>query len=359
MAESKHVKRLAAVFVAALMAAALAMLPWSAAESSSGKHAPSIFYNDEAWFKDEVLPSVMRDGYCYVPAEFFSMINYITYSVYDDDNILIFTADGKYISILFSDGSAVANGEYAGYVGIFRDSGVYYVRADDVAGPLDIQTEYCQDPENPAKSIIRFYDRETAFSLTELVNNYISPPVDPRYLFREDIPALTPDTKKKICFVITMTGDGSGEYEAWEMLETAGLKYTVFLDSESSVEEILKASYQGDYGLFQGEADLTSVGKAASDIGAYTLYRTRLLLADSESDRSAEFVKNGYIYITPDLHVNGNANAADIFSRILEIAERKHCCIIRLDDCWNSEQIIGMVQQLDTSEYSIVNLRGR
>ena len=349
--------RLAAVIAAAVLLTVLAVLPGGAAEGDSARHVPSIFYNDEAWFKDEVLPSVMRDGYCYVPAEFFSMINYINYSVYDGDNILISTTDGKYISILFSDGSAVANGKNAGYAGIFRDSGVYYVRAEDVAGPLGLRLEYTEDPRDPSKSIIRFYDGETAFSLEALVQSYMSPQTDPRYLIRDDITTAADDTRKKICFVITPPEDGGSEYVAWNMLEDAGLKYTVFLGPDPTAAEILKASYQGDYGLYTGQTDFDSTMKAAAEAKAYTLTGTRLLLSDGERD--PEYIRNGFIFITPDLHVNGNTGAADIYGRILEITSEKHYCIIRLDDCWNSDQVIRMIQRLDSAEYSVVNLCGR
>ena len=352
-------KRFISAIAAAVMTALLALLPGGAAEGGPSRRVPSIFYNDEAWFKDEVLPSVMRNGDCYVPAEFFSMVSNVTYSVRDDDNILIYSRNGRYISILFSNGSAVANGEYAGYVGIFRDSGVYYVRAEDVAGPLGLQTEYCAVPGDASRSVIRFSDRDTSFTLEELVNSYAAPPADPRDLLGEDLTSAAVDEKKKICFILVPSEEQINDFMVLEMLDDAGLKYTVFLDAGAAPEEILKAAYQGDYGIWTKDTESKAVDELTDEFAAYTAYRTRLLLADPEKGQDPELVKNGYIYITPDLHVTGGANAAEIYGRILELTREKNHCIIRLDDCWNSEQIIRLIQRLDKAEYSVVNLRGR
>ena len=124
----------------------LALVPASVFADVSytdGGKVPTLFYNDDAWYKDSSSPLVERGGEYFVPAEIFKMFDSISVTTPTSDNLLIHnTETGEYISMLFSSQSAAVNGEIIRGVGLFRDSGAYYVNAETVGNAVGIKREY-------------------------------------------------------------------------------------------------------------------------------------------------------------------------------------------------------------------------
>ena len=50
---------------------------------------PSLFWNDEGWYKDGIAPLIVRDGRHYVPADLFAMLESISVTAPRQDNLLL------------------------------------------------------------------------------------------------------------------------------------------------------------------------------------------------------------------------------------------------------------------------------
>ena len=132
---------------------------------------PSVIVNEDEWYKDTVSPMIMREGKYYVPAEAFAMFGSISMKNASDDNLLITNSEtGKYVSVLFMAQAAAVNGEVVEGIGVFRDSGVYYIEAEAAADALGVSYEYYTSEEG--KVTLRLYDENRIFSLEELVKIY-------------------------------------------------------------------------------------------------------------------------------------------------------------------------------------------
>ncbi len=70
------------------------------------------------------------------------MFDSVTVTVPREDNLLIQnTATGWYLSVLFRDQTAAENGRILENVGVFRDSGMYYVEAVLACRAVGLETE--------------------------------------------------------------------------------------------------------------------------------------------------------------------------------------------------------------------------
>ena len=56
----------------------------TSAYAAGEKELPTIIVNDEKWYKDTVSPLIVRDGKNYVPAEVFTMLDYISLTYPND-----------------------------------------------------------------------------------------------------------------------------------------------------------------------------------------------------------------------------------------------------------------------------------
>lgn len=309
---------------------------------------PSLFCNDEAWYKDTVSPLILRDGEYYIPADLFSMFDYISVTVPKDNNLLIHNTDsGEYISILFDGQSAAVNGDIVEDVGIFRYDGIYYVNADLACEAVGLMNEYYTS-ENGDVSL-RITDEDKILTLEELIGGYLP---DEEELFAEE--DREEDTVKRI-YLLCSSPDGKQlTFPARDNLEFYGLEYTLFLNSSSSADTILSSLANGEYGL---EADgAESLDKLNEKIFTYSRRISRLTLSTGDDSADKALRDAGYCTITPDFTVNGGTYADEMLPDIINYLGEHESCTVYLEDCWSSQRMMVLIDEMDYKNYVTSNL---
>ena len=335
---------------------ALSIVPASVyAEGGGG--VPTLFYNDEAWYKDSSSPLVERGGQYYVPAEIFKMFDSVSVTTPTSDNLLIYnTETGEYISILFSSQSAAVNGEIVRGVGVFRDSGAYYVNAETVGSAIGIKREYFVN-ENGSVTL-RLFDSGRKLSLGTLINNYKVEEDG-----EEGGPIGTINVLKRIYILVKTPSDISPEYVAKYRLDEYGLDYTLLLTSQVDIDDVLEASAKGAYGVVSknqrwadGEDIARELDGANELFLPFTKRHARLTLStgDAEEDRILENL--GYIPLKPDFTVNGSSDAEQVFTEMIAHVTKYGACTILLEDCWNSGRVAELISEIDYPYYEASNL---
>lgn len=355
------IKRLAALLAAVMLCAGI--LPLSVSAENT---LPSIIVNEESWYKDILSPLIERDGRYYVPAEVFTMLGYIEMSIPADDNLLLTNRDsGAYLSILFMERAAAVNGKIMENIGVFRDSGVYYVEAAFAASALGVNTEVYS--ENGVK-LLRVYDGERIFTLDEVVAAYSKNNLDEF----DSGAGLWGDMSEdeyngmiKCIYILCATPENSySEFRASDILDKYGLDYTLFLNGDESSERIISAASMGEYGIdpdgAESEDDTSELDAANGKISEITLRTTHLTLTTGSQERDAELMKNGYCPINPDFTVNGASYPDGMLADIMNALAKQNSVTVFLKDCWNSERMIILLSEFAgvtdvVKEYRILN----
>ncbi len=346
----KNLRRITLSLTALICTAAVFALPSDT--KAAAEEIPSLFCNDEEWYKDTVSPLIMRDGVYYIPADLFSMFDYISVTYPNDNNLLIHnTKSGGYISVLFSEQSAAVSGEIHDSVGIFRDDGVYYVDAELVCGAVGLEYEY-YTAENGNVSL-RVTDENRIFTLEELIGTYFPENEDiyeDIYIDEEE----EEDIVKRIYLLCSSSDGHQLMFPARDNLEYYGLEYTLFLDSSSSEETILSSLADGEYGIKADTVD--GLDKLNEKIFRYSRRNSRLTLTtgDAEADRALRDA--GYCPIKPDFTVNGATYADGMLTEIIDHLGKYESCTVYLEDCWSSQRMIVLISEIDYKNYVTSNL---
>ena len=315
---------------------------------------PSLFINDEAWYKDALLPMIERNGGYYVPIDIFSQFEYIEVSLPKEDNILIENlTTGKYISVLFTDGSAIENGSFIEAVGVFKDSGVYYIDVQTAADALGLGVDIFEYEQSVK---VRIFDSEVIYSIEKLISSYENEIRNSQHRTETDQDPESSKPKKKIYFLCSLPDEPGSEFASLEILESFSMNYTLFLPPDFSLEELLKAQAMGTFGIDVTGIPADGTMEADKTIMDITKKKLRLLFCDEDMEFDNDFTYEGYIRIVPDIYVTGNSNAVNVFSEMMYLIDAKGFCVVYLDDCWNSGQIIRMVSRLTDPDYETVNL---
>lgn len=341
--------------IAVCIVFAMLMILSASVYAESGK-IPSLFYNDEAWYKDSSAPLVIRNGEYYVPAEIFKMFDYVSVTTPTDDNLLIHnTATGEYMSILFMSQSAAINGKIVEDVGSFRDSGAYYVNAETVCDAIGIKREYYDTDEG--NTILRLYDSDRKLSLGTLLKSYEVE--EEEY---EEPPIGTIRVLKRIYILVKSPSNAPAEYIAKYKLDEYGLNYTMFLDSGADIYELIEANSMGAYGIFtvdnvrSGAAVAGELDKLNNRFSNFTNKNTRITLTTGSKDEDRVLEGLGYIPIKPNFTVNGGSNAEALFADMIAFITKNGACTILLEDCWNSGRIIELISEIDYPYYTTSNI---
>ena len=147
--------------------------------ASPGDNRPTLFHNDEAWYKDETAPVLYLDGRFYIPADVLKMFDYITLTaVRDGENLLVTNSEtGDYISLLYTSQAdtqaAAANGVIYENINIVREKGYYYLDAEFAAEHLGLFVEYSSDRE-PSERSVRIFDNTRILGSDELFSTYVT-----------------------------------------------------------------------------------------------------------------------------------------------------------------------------------------
>jgi len=316
----------------------LRMLPAAAAD------IPTLFHNDDPWYKDGVSPLVEREDVRYIPADIFSMFDYMKVSTPTQNNLLIHnTETGAYVSILFKEQSALINGILHEKIGVFRDSGVYYVEADTICEELGFFTRlYIRDDGSITMQICD--ENVISTSLTALIRSYMPGETEDGY-GEEDL-APEPEHGKvseaAVLYLFCRDTNTTDEFQAKKILDQEKLNYTLFLHSESQPGTLIRQNIVGMCGLtlpdLIKDGDITG---AMDDINSRFTGITRgwvYLTVSTGDDNWDESLRNaGYCPVKPDFVVNGGSDPDALINSILGTADERGWCSIWLENCWNTE----------------------
>ena len=339
----------------------------ASAYAAGEKELPTIIVNDEKWYKDTVSPLIVRDGKNYVPAEVFTMLDYISLTYPNDGNLFLMnTVTRNYISVLFMERAAAMNGEIIENIDVFRDAGVFYLDAEETAQALGISYEYYE--KGAGKVGIRFYDENMIFSLTELLRSYTESEQNTTNDSPEQNTADNTATVKKIYLFCSTPDDSDAYFPARGNLDYYGLDYTYFVSEETSDERIIELAADGGYCLalpeFNSEESKTDT---ADIIAAYldslntrlkklTGKVTRYTLTTGDDELDAWLLENGYYALKPDYIVNGASYPDGIVEEMRTLLEERDYVTIFLEDCWNSERMAVLLSEMKSGEIKTANI---
>lgn len=355
-------KRIISCALAAVMIV-LALLVTSAYAAGENE-LPTIIVNDEKWYKDTVSPLIVRDGKNYVPAEVFTMLDYISLTYPTGGNLFIMnTVTRNYISVLFMERAAAVNGEIVENIDVFRDAGVFYLDAEETAKALGISYEYYDKGEGEVG--VRFYDENMIFTLSELLRSY----TESEQSTANDSPAQntadSTNTVKKIYLFCSTPDDSDAYFPARGNLDYYGLDYTYFVSEETSDERITELAAEGGYCLALPEYNAEESNTDTADIIAAYLDSlnarlkkltgkvTRYTLTTGDDELDALLLDRGYYALKPDYTVNGASYPDGMAEEMRALLEERDYVTVFLEDCWNSERMAVLLSEMQSSDGGI------
>ena len=316
---------------------------------------PTLFHNDEAWYKDGAAPLVVRDGKYFVPAEIFGLFGNIRVNVPSEGNLLIFNAaDERYISILTGEGRAAVNGEVIGDVQVFRDGSVIYTDAVQVAETVGLTMETI--PQENGRITVRFTDGTQLLTTEQLVASYFPEEPEDEFAGLEEEEKL--DLKR--IFILCREPAADAEYRALDLLQKYNLGYTLFLSADTPMESLLRALAGGEYGILtdaSGEEAVNELNAVNERFGKITHYRTHFTMSTGSAASDEKLVAAAYCPVSPDFVVNSSADADVLFADMLQYLEENNYCFLLLEDCWQTKRMLEeLLVQIDREKYITSNL---
>lgn len=312
---------------------------------------PTLFHNDEAWYKDEIAPVLLKDGILHVPSDFISMFDYITFTTEREGENLLFTntQTGDYVSILYSERAACVNGRIMEDVSIFREHGYYYLDVEFICDNLNLMVEY-SGGESITDRSVRIYDSDRMMTFEELLAMY-----------DEEEPETVPDEPDRgadysptriylVCRDTTET-----EYVlAWSLADRYGFDYSLFLTAAS--ENIADIDFSEEIGL--SAVSLEEADSLNSRIENVFRKKTHLVLTTGDDAVDSQLSEAGYYVLKPDFSVERTTDAYQMYSEIVKYAAAYECVVVLLNDVWQSETLLRYLDTLDKSYYTIGKIDG-
>jgi len=344
---------------AVLLAAVCLLLPvLPGVSAASPDDIPTLFHNDEAWYKDEMAPALLKDGVFHVPGDFIALFDYITFSMERNGDNLLFvnTQNGDYLSILYSARAACFNGRILENVSIFRENGYYYIDAEFLCGCLGLSVEYSGEAL-PSDRSVRIYDESRAMTFDELLALYEEEepeteavPEEPAVVPPAEKPAYSPTRIYLIC-----RDTASSEYVlARSAADQLGIGYCLFLTADT--EDVTGLNMRQTVGL------AVSTPEEADRINSslYRVYRrkTHLVLSTGDTEADSAFRKAGYCILTPDFTVEHTTDAEVMFGEIVRYAEQNKSAVVVLEDVWQSETLLLLLETLYKDYYTVGKIDG-
>ena len=334
------------------------------AYAAGEKELPTIIVNDEKWYKDTVSPLIVRDGKNYVPAEVFTMLDYISLTYPNDGNLFLMnTVTRNYISVLFMERAAAVNGEVIEDIDVFRDAGVFYLDADETARALGISYEYYDKGDGEVG--VRFYDENMIFSLSELLRSYTESEQNTTNNSPAQNTTDNTTTVKKIYLFCSTPDDSDAYFPARGNLDYYGLDYTYFVSENASDERIIELAADGGYCLALPEYNAEESNTDTADIIAAYLDSlnarlkkltgrvTRYTLTTGDDELDTLLLERGYYAIKPDYTVNGASYPDGMVEEIRTLLEERDFVTVFLEDCWNSERMAVLLSEVQSGESGI------
>lgn len=310
------------------------------AESS----VPTLFHNDEAWYKDSMAPLLMKDGRYHIPADLLGMFEDIDVSYSQGgDNVLIVHTNGTYVSILFSDKTAVVNGELQENIGVFRENGYTYIDGEWIAAYFDLTLAYAQSEDG--KTVLRLTDDSATRTWEALFAMYQDDVVEEETAIAR--PPVSEEPTEDVRRIYIVTGDN---YEnpsfpaAEDVVENSGLTCTLFLHTGSDDEKYWSWGMTGQGGICAGsvkEADAVN-----AKLEALCCRRLEYVLpADADTDRDA-LREAGYLVIEPDFVVDYRTDPDSMYTELTEYMSEHDRVIVQVSGDGCSQRMIALLCDL-------------
>jgi len=326
------------------------------ASMTAAEDIPTLFHNDEPWYKDGVSPLIERDGKRYIPADIFTMFDYMSVTVPKPNNLLIHnTSTGNYVSMLFLEQSALMNGTVHRKVSIFRDGGIYYVDADAVCQELGFTTRlYIREDGGVSMQICD--ETVISASLNELIQSYLpSEPEHDGYTEEETAVPEKEESEASLIYLFCGDPDSSAEFRAHDILEKKDLAYTIFFDEASDPMELIRHGMDGLCGLDISSDTAEALDALNEEFAEITRRRLTLTRSTGDAAKDEELRNAGYFPVTPDFTVNGGSDPDALIWEIMLRADREGSCTVWLEDCWNTVEIADLLSQLNRKQYRTAN----
>lgn len=304
---------------------------------------PSLFHNDEAWYKDSIAPLLVKDGRYHIPADVLNMFEglQVSYSQ-GGDNVLVTDSDGNYVSILFTDKTAVVNGELFENIGVFRENGYTYVDSEWIAGLLSLTCTYIQTEDG--KTVLRLTDATVTRSWQELEALYRE---EAHSETERDEPVVSPkpDTNMRQIYIVTGDNYENASFTAAEeIIENSGLTCTLFLHPDSLEEKYWLWGLTGQGGICANS--VTEADAVNDTLEKLCCRRLEYVLpASSDTDRDA-LRKAGYLVIEPDFVVDYRTDPDAVYAELVAYLAEHDQVIVQVSGDGCSQRMIALLCDL-------------
>ena len=323
---------------------------------SGAEELPSLFHNDEAWYKDGAAPLVLREDVYYVPAELFDLMENVSVTSPTPNNLLISNDRDEYISILFTEGRAAVNGEIAENVRIFRDGSILYVDVLQVADAIGISVEPIIGEDG--RISMRLTDGSQSLTAEELLASYL-----PEESVTDEFAVTEEEDHWNLnrIFILCREPDPEVEekYRALDLLQKYGMGYTLFLSADTSTEFLLYALAGGEYGILtdtDGEDAVTELNALNQRFGRITRYRTHFTMSTGNVSEDEKLIRAAYCPVIPDFIVDSSVDADTMFADMLEYLGRSAYCFLMLEDCKETARMLELLSYIDREKFITSNL---
>ena len=291
--------------------------------------APTLFHNDEKWYKDSTATLEIIDDIPYIPIDIFGMYSHIELSLDSrrSEFMLYNRTTKQYISVLYNEKIATVNGTEEIYLNLYKlHGGYYYVPAEYFCSVLGFSAEIA-DSSAPSGKTFRLDDGKAKKTLAELLSPYAgsgtdtgesTPPVttDPPVT---DPPVVTGDDKTERTIYLTFnTIEEENTNSILKSLKNASMRATFFFtDAEiARYPSLVNNVFVGGHSLaittdaFEDADDfIRQMNDLNERLYGITKTKTRLVQlppdaaispADAEKILAAGYVIWDYTYDVPD-----------------------------------------------------------
>ncbi len=200
--------RLVAAFIAVLL------IGIAVGTSVSAATVPSLFVNDERWYRDAVAGAEITEGVLCVPLDVFEMFPKVGLSVdRENDEYLAYNRETRlYVSVLLSERIAMVNGVEYTDLTLYKAHDCYYVPVEFFCSVLGLD---CEDvPSNSSCGrTVRLFDGSQSRSLADLIGEYTERPTSATTAPPQTTAPVPPPDEKEhvICFLFTDIEPGALE----------------------------------------------------------------------------------------------------------------------------------------------------
>lgn len=143
----------------------------------SAASVPSLFHNDERWYRDNSAGLEIISGLYYVPVDIFGMFRHIELTMDSRrGEFMVYNRNTEaYISVIYSEKIATINGEEEAYLNLYKlHGGYYYVPAEYFCTVLSLGYEVRRGSGADAGASFRILDGNEVKTFDELLAPYDS-----------------------------------------------------------------------------------------------------------------------------------------------------------------------------------------